>query len=135
MPLTLKALRSKTVETTIEVQGETVLLTWAPGRYTGALETAFTDIVREASALDDVPDDPKAGVHATTLNADQNAAVRTGLVALLVSWDVWADDGTPVPITEEELLKLPPSFLLQCWMAIVAGNNADPQKAPNSDEP
>ena len=123
MPLTLQALRSKTVTVECEVLGEVVHLTFALGRYTSDVDEAF-GAFRSSLAKSE---------EGEALTPEQNAQVRGFLLALLVEWDVWGEDGKPIPISDESLRQIPPPINLSFFLALAEGNQPDPQKAPPSE--
>ena len=123
MPLTLQALRSKTVTVECEVLDEVVHLTFALGRYTSDVDEAFGAFRASLAEAED----------GAALTPEQNAQVRSLLLPLLVEWDVLGDDGEPIPITDESLRQIPPPINLAFFLALAEGNQPDPQKAPTSE--
>ena len=123
MPLTLKALRNKTVTVECEVADETVHLTFALGRYTADVDEQFAAFRASLASMD--PESP--------LSPEQNALIRGFLLSLLVSWDLLGEDEEPWPITEDNLRLLPPQVNFAFFLALAEGNKPDPHKAPTSD--
>lgn len=68
----------------------------------------------------------QAGNDETTITLQQetelNAELIDVLLWLLVSWDVLGRNGKPVPITRNELKKLPSAFLYSLFGAIVGAH-------------
>lgn len=140
MPLTLEKLFSETLESTLEVYGETLHLTWAPARYTGEMDELAKTMTDEAvedkaeyASLEESGDDEAAAAFRKAVERKTAAACRRFVAQMLVSWDL-LDGMAVVPHDEASLLKLPDDFVIAVFNALAEENHTDPPNAPSSDD-
>lgn len=98
MPITLERLAAGTPRTVaVSYEGETVNITYKPGRITPAVEARLNQ-----AALDNRP--------AEGLAAE--------LASIITTWDITDEKGKPEPVTEGLLRDLPTRFLVACVQAV-----------------
>ena len=95
MPLNVAQLVAKRVPLTFTYDGQEVHLEFRP--LSEVVQTKLRETITEP------PDE---------------TALRHFLAAVLVSWDVLSDDGTPYPTTAEALIPFPYDFLMAATMAV-----------------
>lgn len=135
--LTLEDLFSDTVTFDLTIKGRRLEVTWAPARYTPALEEQAMALT--AGAEDDDDDDVSADERERRVAdriREENRAIREFLAGVLVSWSLHSRDGTPVGVDLASLLTLPAPFLKDVFAAMVEGagpkDATEPPSAPSS---
>lgn len=108
MPISLADLTRKTRTVVVDFDGDTINVTYAPGRLTPGVESRLTQANEDGR--------PASGV------ADE-------LARLLLSWDIMGDDGAPAPITSDLLHELPTALLLRIVAAIGEDSRPNAQSA------
>lgn len=103
MPIRLADLTSKTRTVNVPYDGESIAVTYYPGRLTPATESRLNKANEDNR--------PASGVAAE-------------LALIMASWDVLDDKGKPEPVTAELLAQMPTRLLLAIVGAI--GTDARP---------
>lgn len=111
----------ETRETSIEYEGETVVLTYRPGVFPPLAYKVQSQIAHLAKQSE-----KKAAIKVETA-AEAVVDLATVLCEMLAGWDVLDTDGEPLPIERNILLLLPVQFLLAVFFAIA--KEPDPNAA------
>lgn len=110
MPISLADLTTATRLVAVEYDGQTVNVTYYPGRLTPAVEARLNQA-----------------------NADNRPAggVADELARIVAGWDVLDEKGKPAPVTADLLRDLPTRFLLALVSAIGADARPNARSAEN----
>lgn len=97
---------------TIKYLGEEAVVSYVPSRYSPVVEQTLHESIK-------------------------NGVAGVGLAALIVNivtaWDVIGEDGNPVPLKSEDVMKLPILFLSAVVNQITADMNVDKEELKNSE--
>lgn len=97
----------------------------------------FLDVQQLATAADRGRDETNADPDRLKHVAAAVKALAVILVERIVNWNIEEDNGTPVPVTEDEVLALDPEAFMKIveeWLDAVAGVS-DPLPSTSSDGP
>lgn len=97
MPLRLSQLRADMRSVTLDIEGESLTITYRPSAITPEAEDQLRDLSGQARP---------------------GAALAELLANLIAGWDLFGDDEQPLPITPETLRRLPTAFLASAMQAI-----------------
>lgn len=94
MATSLQALQQTTAETTVDVFGEQITITYLPGYITGDVDTRFRQAVQRATGaalgLDSLAPGPERQAAEADAQGAEDAMYEL-VSGLLVSWDVYVD--------------------------------------------
>jgi hypothetical protein len=125
MPMRLTDLMKNTIPITFDYEGQTCNLEYRPSAITMKMHMAAAQLMLMNKEADIAETDAEAVVAAHRVNQaeaqiDGFGSFAEAVVALVAKWDVLGEDGAPIPITQETMVRLPRDFVYAIWAAIMA---------------
>ncbi len=135
--LTLEDLFADVLTFTMQWKGKPLEVSWAPDRYTSAIEERVQEILHgdlDEDVDDGMSEDKVDELRRATRERHDIQATREMLTNVLVGWSLKSKDGHPIPTTDESLKTLPRGFLMAVFGAL--SENAgpkEPTESPSTD--